>query len=220
MSIRSLTRRALLILFVLAGLGTGGWYLLARGMPGGREPAKPGEGNTAPSPVHVEVVHPSPGGLQRTCIQPGSVEPFEAAELYAKVSGYLVEQKVEVKGAKVDVDIGTRVKAGDVLARISVPEYEKQVERDTARVQEANAKVKQMEAHLKAAQAEARASDASVVFAKVLVRARTAFRTYREKQLNRIKELVASKAVDERLRDEQEDYYMSALEGGNAARRR
>src|SRR3954468_20486094 len=59
--------------------------------------------------VSVEVVTPRAGGIDRVSTQPGSVEPFEAADLYAKVSGYLIEQKV---------DIGSRVKAGDVLARI------------------------------------------------------------------------------------------------------
>ena len=79
------------------------------------------------------------------CLQPGSVEPFEAADLYAKVSGFLVEQKV---------DIGYPVHAGEVIARISVPEYEKQVKQDAAEVERAAARVEQMKAAITTAEAD------------------------------------------------------------------
>ena len=46
-------------------------------------------------------------------VQPGLVHAFNKAELYAKVSGYLIHQKV---------DIGDAVKKGQVLAEIDVPE--------------------------------------------------------------------------------------------------
>ncbi|MFO0850691.1 MAG: efflux RND transporter periplasmic adaptor subunit [Gemmataceae bacterium] len=159
--------------------------------------------------VSVEVAYPRPGGIERVCIQPGSVEPYEAADLYAKASGFLVEQSV---------DIGSRVKAGDVLARIAVPEYEKQVQRDSARVKDADAKVKQMEAHLAAARSEAKAAEAAVTLAKVLVRAKSSYRQYREKQLTRFKELARERALEARVVDEQEDFYLSALEAENAAK--
>ncbi len=207
----------LLLLGFVAALGAGGWYAFARGKSGSGTASPRNEDTKPPQAIVAEVQHPKVGGIQRVVVQPGSVEPFEAADLYAKTSGYLVEQSVERAGKKEPVDIGTLVKAGDILARISVPEYEKQVQRDTARVKAANAKVEQMKAHKTAAEADARAADAAVVLARVLVRARTAFRQYREKQLKRVKELVVKEAVDERLRDEQEDYYLSALENENAA---
>jgi RND family efflux transporter MFP subunit len=197
----------LLGIAIVAGLAAGGWYLFTRDKAASGGAAKFEETKPAP-PVTVEVVKPKPGGIQRVVVQPGTVEPFEGADLYAKVSGYLVEQKV---------DIGSKVKAGDILAKISVPEYETQVQRDTARLKAANTKVEQMKAHKAAAEAESRAANASVDLAKAMVRAKTAYRQYREKQLKRVKELVAKEAVDERLRDEQEDFYLSALEAENAA---
>lgn len=159
--------------------------------------------------VAVEVIHPKAGGIQRICVQPGTVEPFEAADLFAKASGFLVEQSV---------DIGSRVKKGDVLARISVPEYEKAVQRDAARMRNSEAKVKQMEAHLAAAKAEAKAADAAVALARVMVKAKTSYRQYREKQLTRMKELAKERAIEARVVDEQEDYYLSAVEAESAAR--
>ncbi|HEX4608834.1 MAG TPA: efflux RND transporter periplasmic adaptor subunit [Urbifossiella sp.] len=202
---------------VFAGLGAGGWYAYARSKSsshgeGGRDGAAKGGGAIA-----VEVVHPKAGGIVRTCTQPGTVEPFESADLFAKVSGYLAEQAVERGGKKVAVDIGTRVKAGEVLVRISVPEYEKAVERDQARVRDSVAKVKQSEAHVRAAQAEARAADAAVKLARAQVKAKTAYRHYREKQLERIKGLYEQKAIDAKLMDEQEDFYQSALAAEDAA---
>ncbi len=159
--------------------------------------------------VPVEVTRPRAGGIERVCVQPGTVEPFEMADLYAKASGFLAEQSV---------DIGSRVKAGDVLARLSVPESEKQVDRDKARVRNAQAKVRQVEAGIQAAEADARAADAAVGLARVAVKAKSAYRQYRDKQLVRIKELAASRAVDARLADEQEDFYQSAVEGENTAK--
>jgi HlyD family secretion protein len=193
---------------ILVALGAAGWFAYVRAKPDHDEKTHTAEEKKSDSAVAVEVMKPQPGGLQRVCVQPGTVEPFDDANLYAKVSGYLAVQTV---------DIGSRVNAGDVLARISVPEYEKQVDRDKAHVRDASAKIKQMEAHVRAAQADARAADASVKLAQVMVKAKASFRHYREKQLDRIRGLFADKAVDAKLVDEQEEYYLSAQEAENAA---
>ncbi|MDB5309191.1 MAG: efflux transporter periplasmic adaptor subunit [Gemmataceae bacterium] len=193
----------------LAGVGAGGWYAFAQSRSTAEARHAEDADQTSGSGVAVEVVLPKPGGIQRTVTQPGTAEPFEAADLYTKVSGFLVEQPV---------DIGKRVEKGEVLARIAAPEHEKQVERNRAKVRLAEAKVKQMDAHKVAAEAEARAADAAIALARVMVKAKAAFRQYRERQLSRIKDLVAKHAESERLQDEQEDYYLSALEAENAAR--
>src|SRR6185312_1196384 len=49
---------------------------------------------------------------------------------------------------------GTAVKAGDILARISVPEYEKQVKQDEADVARAQTKVEQVTAAVTTAEAD------------------------------------------------------------------
>ena len=199
--------RLLLLFLAAAGVGAGAWFAVARGKPlfVGASADEP----KAAALVAVEVVAPRPGGIDRVCVQSGTVEPFESADLYAKVSGFLAERKV---------DIGSRVTKGDVLARLAVPEYEKQVQRDRARVTAAGAKVRQMEAHLTAAESEAKSADASITLSKVLVRAKGAYRQYREKQLIRYKELAKKEAIEARVVDEQEDFYLSAQEGENAAK--
>jgi RND family efflux transporter MFP subunit len=55
----------------------------------------------------------------RTIVLPGDVRAFEQATLYAKVNGYVVEMRV---------DKGYRVRRGEVLARISSPETDHQVQ--------------------------------------------------------------------------------------------
>jgi RND family efflux transporter MFP subunit len=67
----------------------------------------------APQPVAVRVVQPERRDFVRETTQPASAEAFFEADLGAKVSGHVSE---------LNVDIGTRVRAGQTLARLAVPE--------------------------------------------------------------------------------------------------
>lgn len=144
----------------------------------------------------VEVVNPAPGGLERTTTQPGSVHPFEFADLYAKVSGYLKTQSV---------DIGDRVKAGQVLAEIDMPELVKEVERDVAAVSQAKAQVQQMKARIATATADWLAATAAIKQSEADLGKAEANRSFREKQYARIKSLYDLNSVDAKLVDEKED---------------
>ena len=53
-----------------------------------------------------------------TITQPATTLAFEAANIFARTSGYIETRKV---------DIGDRVKAGDLLAQITVPELDHQI---------------------------------------------------------------------------------------------
>jgi RND family efflux transporter MFP subunit len=64
-------------------------------------------------PTAVRVIQAQSRSFERVSRQPGTAEAFYEADLGAKVSGYVSE---------LFVDIGTRVVAGQVLARIAVPE--------------------------------------------------------------------------------------------------
>src|SRR5881296_2603394 len=76
--------------------------------PSPAEPAK----DTAP-PVSVQVVQPKRGPITRNVTLPGEVKAYQQATLYAKVAGYL---------KTITVDKGDRVKEGDPIADIEVPE--------------------------------------------------------------------------------------------------
>ena len=158
--------------------------------------------------VQVQVVKPTRGGLEQTVRQPGSVHAFEWAALYAKVSGYLKTQRV---------DIGDAVKQGEVLAEIDAPELEAEVEQATAAVAQAKSEVEQMKARIVTAEAKWQASVASVAQSEAELGKSTAQRVFREVQYQRIKRLFELKSIDERLVDEKEDEMQAARSSEKAA---
>ncbi len=154
--------------------------------------------------VSVEVAKPAQQGLGRKTTQPGSLHAFQYAELYAKTSGYLGEQ---------NVDIGDRVKRGQVLAVISVPELESDVQEAAAALARAKSVVAQMNSRVLTSQAEASAATATVKQMEADVVRSKAQRVYREKELHRMEELFSLKSIDRRLVDEKQD----ATEAARAA---
>ena len=85
-------------------------------------PSKPTKIDTRPG---VEVDHPRRATVVKRLATNATLEAFEDTDLFAKVSGYLSD---------VRVDIGDHVKAGQVLAVISVPEMEDQLAEDKAQL--------------------------------------------------------------------------------------
>jgi RND family efflux transporter MFP subunit len=79
----------------------------------GRQPAPPPVAAAPAAPAEVHVTRLGKGSITRSVVLPAQVLPDQQATLYAKVSGYL---------QAINVDKGDRVKAGEVLARIEVPE--------------------------------------------------------------------------------------------------
>lgn len=156
--------------------------------------------------LRVQVVRPANGGVARTTCQPGSVYAFESAALFAKVSGYLKNQAV---------DIGDKVKRGDVLAEIDAPELDLEVAQSAAAIAQAKAEVDQMKAHLVTHQADWQTAIAAVTQAEAELGRATAQRSFHEKQYQRIKKLYELNSVDERLVDEKLD----EMEASQAAER-
>ena len=112
--------KALVALIAVGGVGTvAGQHLVA----------SPSASTSNPMDVdsrpRVEVVQPRRITVAQRLQTNATLEPFEEADLFAKVSGYLSE---------VRVDIGDHVKAGEVLAVIYVPEMEKELAEATAQL--------------------------------------------------------------------------------------
>ncbi len=152
--------------------------------------------------IRVEVAHPERGGLTRTSTQIGSVHAFEHADLFAKVSGYLKTQVV---------DIGSRVKKGQILAEIDDPELIKEADRAAASLEQAKTVVLQAQARISTAAADEQAAGAAVSKANADVASFVAKRKYRQKELTRYRELFSRQAVPQQVVDEYEDNYESAL---------
>jgi RND family efflux transporter MFP subunit len=161
----------------------------------------------APAEPTAEVCHPV-AQADRTTTQPGSAECFKTARLFAQVTGKL----------RFTVDIDKEVKVGDVLARIDVPDLDKQLEQRQAGVQRARSVVTQMKARVDTAKAELDAANAAVVYATATARSKAHQLRFRDIQLQRYVELRKLKsAVDERLLDEAQEQRDMAEEARNAA---
>lgn len=81
----------------------------------------------------VSVLHPTSAANGRTVALPGNVEAWSQAPVYARTSGYLKAWHV---------DIGTPVKAGQLLAEIDAPDVDQQVQAAMANLATAEANLK------------------------------------------------------------------------------
>jgi RND family efflux transporter MFP subunit len=94
----------------------------------------------------VTVVHPQKGEPTSELLLPGNIEPLYTASVYARTEGY-IEQR--------NVDIGSTVKAGQVLAVISSPEVDQQLLQARATLAQSEASLQQTNAALQQAKANA-----------------------------------------------------------------
>jgi RND family efflux transporter MFP subunit len=139
-------------------------------------------------PIFVRVTTPQPGGLERMTTTAGTVRAMGESKLFASVSGTLKNQTV---------DIGDRVKRGQVLAEIDAPLLvleEKQaavaVRQAKGLLQEAESRCQQTRAEVDVAKTVIREKEASLDGAKASV-------TFQHQQNERIKRLLQSAAVSQ-----------------------
>ena len=92
---------------------------------------------------HVAVVPVTRQNISSTLEIDSELEPFQEIPVYAKVSGYI---------HKLNVDWGTHVKRGQLLAVLEVPELQQQIEEDKASVNRAQQDMARAQEELKAAQ--------------------------------------------------------------------
>ncbi len=81
----------------------------------------------------VAVIHPRRGGMKDEIVLPGNIQAFVDSPIYARTNGYL---------KKWYTDIGTRVKAGQLLAEIESPEVDQQLSQARADLATAQANLK------------------------------------------------------------------------------
>jgi RND family efflux transporter MFP subunit len=78
----------------------------------------------------VNVIHPKMGEPQAEIVLPGNIQAFNDSPIYARTDGYL---------KKWYVDIGSHVKAGQLLAEIETPEVDQQLDQARADLNTAEA---------------------------------------------------------------------------------
>jgi len=91
--------------------------------------------------LRVATIEPSPGTVSVTL--PGTTAAFAAANIFARATGYIDKR---------NVDIGDRVKAGDLLAQLAVPELDDQISQAEATLDQLKSTRDQNEANRKLAE--------------------------------------------------------------------
>jgi RND family efflux transporter MFP subunit len=94
----------------------------------------------------VTTLHAKLGEPTSSLLLPGNIEPLYTADVYARTEGYLERRTV---------DIGSKVKAGQLLAVISSPEVDQQLLQARATLAQAEASLQQARAALEQAKSNA-----------------------------------------------------------------
>ncbi|MFO0843841.1 MAG: biotin/lipoyl-binding protein [Gemmataceae bacterium] len=126
-------------------------------------PAAPGDAEKeAPK---LATVRPQKKTVRRTgsISRAQNVEAFQHAPLYAKIPGYV---------KRVHVDIGHRVRAGEPLVELDVPEMDVELKQKEAALLQATAEVELAQSSLKAAEAALKSGQAQVTLRAESGRAR------------------------------------------------
>jgi RND family efflux transporter MFP subunit len=98
------------------------------------------------APIATALVAPvTRGDLSSTLTVAGEFQPYQEVELHAKVSGYI---------RLINVDIGDRVKTGQVIATLEVPELNAQVEASQAEIRHSQSEIARAQSEVVLAQAD------------------------------------------------------------------
>ena len=114
---------------------------------------------------------------------PGTTQPFEQARIFARATGYVAERRV---------DIGSRVHAGDLLARIAAPDLDAQLKQAMATLGQRSAELTQAQANVN--QAQSNKELASVTNVRIAALAQQGWETKQNADQSRLTE-AAQKAT-------------------------
>jgi multidrug resistance efflux pump len=147
------------------------------------------EGKTA----GIRVVRPERRDIRMTVVQPGTIQAFEVTPIYSRVAGYVEKYRY---------NIGDRVKAGEVLLDMWIPDYVEQLDQKTASVKRAEVQIRVTESALRAAEARLETAVARVASAEAGVKRAQASYTRWESEYKRLEVLVNRRVLDVQVRDE------------------
>ena len=134
--------KAPFVLLVLAGLGLIGWGAYGHWQRDIEATRTLDKIRTVVPRVRTALAERADGPLDLTL--PGETRPFLSAAIAARATGYIAERRV---------DIGSRVKAGDLLLRIAAPDLDQQLAQAQAQLGQLQAQRLQAEAQVEQAKA-------------------------------------------------------------------
>ena len=148
-------------------------------------------------------------GNQQTTTLPATIQAYESVRLFAQVSGVLKKQTV---------DIGDRVKRGQMLAVLEAVGMEGQVKHDHAALDQARARVDLANVNVAIAEADLETVKLAVKQAEGIVKSAAASARFRASQLKRMNDLLAQKSIDEKIVDEAKERHEAAVETEQSAK--
>ncbi len=151
--------------------------------------AKSEQGKTA----GITVIHPERRDIRMMVVQPGTIEAFETTPIYSRIAGYVQEYRY---------NIGDRVKDGDVLIDMWIPDLVQTHAQRVAAVHRAEVQIEVTQSSLRAAESRLLTAEARIVSARAGVRRAQASYTRWESEYKRLEVLVAQRVLDVQVRDE------------------
>jgi len=116
---------------VVGGAFAFGWY---KHNQAGKEVPTAGSG---PRTTKVDIIKPATKSSSSSISLPGTVKALEETKIYAHVTGFIKDWKV---------DIGDKVTAGQLLAEVATPDLDAQLGQGRAQLAQAEAALKQVQA--------------------------------------------------------------------------
>jgi RND family efflux transporter MFP subunit len=105
--------------------------------------SRPGKAAERPNVPTVAVARVARGDIAQSLTIAAEFKPFQEIEVHAKVAGFL---------KSISVDVGDRVKAGQLLAELEIPELQDEIRQDAAAVKRAAEEINRAQADLERAQ--------------------------------------------------------------------
>jgi HlyD family secretion protein len=134
------------------------WLLAALVAPGCHH--EPDTDSNAAEPPTVRLISPSVRNIVRVVDQPSFIESYERTSIYPKLTGYI---------EKWNLDIGDKVKKGDVLATLFVPELVEDFGTKKATLKLDQERIELALKLVKVAEADVQSAEASLVEAKAIL---------------------------------------------------
>lgn len=154
--------------------------------------------------TRVETVRPSRQTVRRSVEEPGQVEAYEVTLVYANVVGYVRSWSV---------NIGSRVKKGQVMAELDVPETVAEAEQKRALVKQAEARRDQAKAAVKVDEADIVSAQAKLAAVRAGVKRAEADLTRWKSEYDRVGQLFRERVQTGSLFDETRNKLSSAEAG-------
>ncbi len=195
---------ALVALTLLLAAGCG--HSEGTGGSANRKAAAATESKTA----GITVVQAERRDIRMNIIQPGTIQAYEVTPVYSRISGYVDKYRY---------NIGDRVKAGDVLIDMWIPDIVEQHGQKSAAVKRAEVQIRVTESALRAAQAKLETAKARIDSAVAGVKRAHASYTRWDSEYKRLQILVTQRVLDVQVRDEtyrQFEEASAALDQANA----